>query len=142
MRSRGIAIADVDGAVDYLQSFGCVRFAAPPPRILFPRGGVYINNERRKEHLAPQEESGTGSKQRGRTIQKTNRFRHTHSIQVNIPAESGVMGVLANHVPSIEQLQPGVMEIIEEGAGSKSFFRTSPVSAAPVEYAPLPVNPD
>lgn len=42
MRFRGRAIADVDGAVDYLQSFGCVRFAAPPPRILFPRGGVYI----------------------------------------------------------------------------------------------------
>lgn len=36
----GRAIADVDGVVDYLQSFGCVRFATP--RILFPRGGVYI----------------------------------------------------------------------------------------------------
>ncbi|KAJ2993799.1 hypothetical protein NUW58_g1733 [Xylaria curta] len=42
-------------------------------------------------------------------------------VQVNIPAESGEMGVLANHVPSIEQLKPGVIEIIEE-SGSKQFF--------------------
>ena len=46
----------------------------------------------------------------------------THSVQVNIPAESGEMGVLANHVPSIEQLKPGLVEIIEETSGSKQFF--------------------
>ena len=34
------------------------------------------------------------------------------------------MGVLANHVPSIEQLKPGVVEVIEE-SGTKRFFRTS-----------------
>lgn len=42
------------------------------------------------------------------------------------------MGVLANHVPSIEQLKPGLVEIIEESGGSKQFFRTSfrcPLSA-------------
>jgi F0F1-type ATP synthase epsilon subunit len=44
------------------------------------------------------------------------------SVQVNIPAESGEMGVLANHVPSIEQLRPGLVEIIEESGGSKQFF--------------------
>jgi F-type H+-transporting ATPase subunit delta len=44
------------------------------------------------------------------------------SVQVNIPAESGEMGVLANHVPSIEQLKPGLIEIIEESGGSKQFF--------------------
>lgn len=32
------------------------------------------------------------------------------------------MGVLANHVPSIEQLKPGLVEVIEE-SGSKQFFR-------------------
>ncbi|KAL1881999.1 hypothetical protein VTK73DRAFT_2981 [Phialemonium thermophilum] len=42
-------------------------------------------------------------------------------VQVNIPAESGEMGVLANHVPSIEQLKPGLVEVVEEG-GSKQFF--------------------
>ncbi|KAL9088044.1 MAG: hypothetical protein Q9165_006385 [Trypethelium subeluteriae] len=46
----------------------------------------------------------------------------TNSIQVNIPAESGEMGVLANHVPSIEQLKPGLVEVIEEAGGSKQFF--------------------
>lgn len=44
------------------------------------------------------------------------------SIQVNIPAESGEMGVLANHVPCIEQLKPGLVEIIEETGGTKQFF--------------------
>ena len=43
-------------------------------------------------------------------------------MQVNIPAESGDMGVLANHVPSIEQLKPGLVEVIEESGGSKQFF--------------------
>jgi hypothetical protein len=33
------------------------------------------------------------------------------------------MGVLANHVPSIEQLKPGLIEVIEESGGSKQFFR-------------------
>jgi hypothetical protein len=35
------------------------------------------------------------------------------------------MGVLANHVPSIEQLKPGIVEIIEEGGATKQYFRTS-----------------
>ncbi|KZZ97583.1 F1F0 ATP synthase delta chain mitochondrial precursor [Moelleriella libera RCEF 2490] len=43
-------------------------------------------------------------------------------VQVNIPAESGEMGVLANHVPSIEQLKPGVVEIVEESGGAKQWF--------------------
>lgn len=47
------------------------------------------------------------------------------SVQVNVPAESGEMGILANHVPSIEQLKPGLIEVIEESGGSKQFFRTS-----------------
>lgn len=33
------------------------------------------------------------------------------------------MGVLANHVPSIEQLKPGVVEIVEESGGAKQWFR-------------------
>lgn len=34
------------------------------------------------------------------------------------------MGVLPNHVPSIEQLKPGLLEVMEESGGSKQFFRT------------------
>lgn len=51
-------------------------------------------------------------------------FKSADVVQVNIPAESGDMGVLANHVPSIEQLKPGLVEVIEEGGSSKQFFRT------------------
>lgn len=32
------------------------------------------------------------------------------------------MGVLANHVPSIEQLKPGLIEVIAEQGGSKQWF--------------------
>jgi F-type H+-transporting ATPase subunit delta len=52
-------------------------------------------------------------------------YKSQDVVQVNIPAESGEMGVLANHVPSIEQLKPGLVEVVEESAGSKQFFRTS-----------------
>jgi F0F1-type ATP synthase epsilon subunit len=34
------------------------------------------------------------------------------------------MGILAAHVPSIEQLKPGLVEVIEEAGGSKQFFCT------------------
>ncbi|MCJ1442752.1 MAG: delta subunit of the central stalk of mitochondrial F1F0 ATP synthase, atp16 [Stictis urceolatum] len=49
-------------------------------------------------------------------------YKSQDVVQVNIPAETGEMGVLANHVPSIEQLKPGLIEIIEESGGSKQFF--------------------
>ena len=43
--------------------------------------------------------------------------------QVNIAATSGDMGILANHVPSIESLKPGVLEVIESSGGqSKKWF--------------------
>jgi F-type H+-transporting ATPase subunit delta len=41
---------------------------------------------------------------------------------VNISAASGDMGILANHVPSIEPLRPGVLEVIESSSASKKWF--------------------
>ncbi|KAI5793134.1 F1 complex, delta/epsilon subunit of ATPase [Geopyxis carbonaria] len=49
-------------------------------------------------------------------------YKASDVIQVNIPAESGDMGILANHVASVEQLRPGIIDIIEEGTGNKQFF--------------------
>ncbi|KAF2021677.1 epsilon subunit of F1F0-ATP synthase N-terminal domain-containing protein [Aaosphaeria arxii CBS 175.79] len=49
-------------------------------------------------------------------------YKSQDVVQVNLAAETGDMGVLANHVPSIEQLKPGLIEIIEESGGSKQFF--------------------
>ncbi|CAF9903854.1 MAG: hypothetical protein GOMPHAMPRED_000581 [Gomphillus americanus] len=49
-------------------------------------------------------------------------YKSTDVVQVNLPAESGEMGVLANHIPSIEQLKPGLVEVVEESGGSKQFF--------------------
>ncbi|KAF8731558.1 hypothetical protein AX14_004711 [Amanita brunnescens Koide BX004] len=42
--------------------------------------------------------------------------------QVNIPAETGDMGILANHVPSIEAVRPGLVEVIESNGTTKKFF--------------------
>lgn len=62
--------------------------------------------------------------------------------QVNVPAESGEMGILPQHVPSIEQLKPGLVEIIEETGGNrKQFFRRSPTQVDNLIFAtiePLP----
>ncbi|KAK5941214.1 delta subunit of the central stalk of mitochondrial F1F0 ATP synthase, atp16 [Knufia obscura] len=49
-------------------------------------------------------------------------YKSQDVVQVNVPAESGEMGILAQHVPSIEQLRPGLIEVIEESGGSKQFF--------------------
>ncbi|KAF9950278.1 delta subunit of the central stalk of mitochondrial F1F0 ATP synthase, atp16, partial [Modicella reniformis] len=48
-------------------------------------------------------------------------YKDVNVAQVNIAAVSGDMGILASHVPSIEQLRPGVVEVLE-GAASKRFF--------------------
>ena len=47
------------------------------------------------------------------------------SVQVNLTGETGDMGVLANHEPFIEQLKPGLLEVMEESGGNKKFFRSS-----------------
>ncbi|THH02060.1 hypothetical protein EW026_g703 [Hermanssonia centrifuga] len=49
-------------------------------------------------------------------------FSSAEVVQVNLPAATGDMGILANHVPSIEALRPGVVEVIESGNASKKFF--------------------
>jgi F-type H+-transporting ATPase subunit delta len=41
--------------------------------------------------------------------------------QVNLPSSAGDMGVLANHVPAIAQLRPGVVEVLD-GKATKKFF--------------------
>ncbi|CAG8465484.1 17066_t:CDS:2 [Acaulospora morrowiae] len=42
--------------------------------------------------------------------------------QVNISSTAGDMGILANHVPSIEQLKPGIIEVLENATTTKKFF--------------------
>lgn len=44
--------------------------------------------------------------------------------QVNLSTTDGEMGILANHVPTIAQLTPGVVEIMLEGQKSQKFFGT------------------
>ncbi|CAG8503675.1 9395_t:CDS:10 [Cetraspora pellucida] len=49
-------------------------------------------------------------------------YKNVEVQQVNIAATSGDMGILASHVPSIEQLKPGVIEVIENANTTKKFF--------------------
>lgn len=44
------------------------------------------------------------------------------SVQVNIPSTAGDLGILADHVPTIQQLRPGLVEIIESSGKSSQFF--------------------
>ena len=39
-----------------------------------------------------------------------------------MPAVSGDLGILASHVPSIEALRPGLLEVIESSGTAKRFF--------------------
>lgn len=48
-------------------------------------------------------------------------FSSADAVQVNIAAATGDMGILANHVPSVEALRPGVIEVIE-ASGTKKWF--------------------
>ncbi|MBQ5154062.1 F0F1 ATP synthase subunit epsilon [Macrococcus caseolyticus] len=41
--------------------------------------------------------------------------------QVNLPTTSGTIGILASHVPTIEELVPGVVDVID-GSDTKSYF--------------------
>ncbi|KAL3230633.1 ATP synthase subunit delta, mitochondrial [Nakaseomyces bracarensis] len=48
-------------------------------------------------------------------------FNGEEVTQVNLPAKSGTIGVLADHVPTVEQLTPGVVEIVGANDTKKYF---------------------
>lgn len=58
-------------------------------------------------------------------------FTNKEVTQVNVPAVSGDMGILANHVPIVEQLKPGVVEVLEGATSSKFFVSGGFVSVLP-----------
>lgn len=51
--------------------------------------------------------------------------------QVNVPGVSGAMGILANHVPIVEQLKPGLVEVFEGSEVSKYFISGGFVTVLP-----------
>jgi hypothetical protein len=42
--------------------------------------------------------------------------------RVDIPATSGDMGVVTQHVPTIQQLRPGIIDVITPDTKSKKIF--------------------
>lgn len=58
-------------------------------------------------------------------------FENKEVTQVNVPAVSGDMGILANHVPIVEQLKPGVVEVFEGSSSNKFFVSGGFVSVLP-----------
>ena len=60
---------------------------------------------------------------RGKSANTQSLYSSQGVTQVNIPAATGDMGILANHVPSVEALKAGIVEVIEDaGAQSKKWF--------------------
>jgi F-type H+-transporting ATPase subunit delta len=49
-------------------------------------------------------------------------FASSTVTQVNVPGVDGEFGILANHVPIIEQLKPGVVQITETNGNIKEYF--------------------
>jgi F0F1-type ATP synthase epsilon subunit len=47
------------------------------------------------------------------------------------------MGILANHVPTIEPLRPGVVEVIESAGESKKWFGKWLISQGDMMLNPL-----
>ncbi|EGG07320.1 uncharacterized protein MELLADRAFT_35471 [Melampsora larici-populina 98AG31] len=71
---------------------------------------------------APATSAADGKLQLSLVLPHETIFSSSGVTQVNIAAESGDMGVLANHVASIESLKPGVVEVIENQGDSKKWF--------------------
>lgn len=42
--------------------------------------------------------------------------------QVNLPSVNGDLGILANHIPIVEKLRPGLLEIISKNGDSDQYF--------------------
>lgn len=42
--------------------------------------------------------------------------------QVNLPSINGDLGILADHIPIVEQLRPGLVEIISRGNETTQYF--------------------
>jgi F-type H+-transporting ATPase subunit delta len=49
-------------------------------------------------------------------------FESTEVERVDIPSTAGDMGILANHVPTIQQLRPGVIDVTLADGKSKKLF--------------------
>lgn len=48
-------------------------------------------------------------------------YNNQEVTQVNVPAVSGDLGILAQHVPAVEQLRPGLIEVVEQSSNKKFF---------------------
>lgn len=49
-------------------------------------------------------------------------FSESEVEQVNVPSTNGDLGILANHIPIVEQLRPGMLEIIAKGGETELYF--------------------
>jgi F0F1-type ATP synthase epsilon subunit len=75
------------------------------------------------QHLSSDEHGPLRMNMAKNTTDSQSLYSSTGVTQVNIPAASGDMGILANHVPSVEALRAGVVEVIEEAGGQgKKWF--------------------
>ena len=51
--------------------------------------------------------------------------------QVDVPSYSGSFGILANHVPVLAVIKPGVVTVFEEDGSANKFFGKLPAMNSP-----------
>lgn len=49
-------------------------------------------------------------------------YKDTKVKQVDVPSYSGSLGILANHVPLLAVIKPGVVTVFEEDGSTKKYF--------------------
>jgi F-type H+-transporting ATPase subunit delta len=49
-------------------------------------------------------------------------YKDTKVRQVDVPSYSGSLGILANHVPILAVMKPGVVSVIEDDGTAKKYF--------------------
>lgn len=90
-------------------SRACTRIGLRQPQVILRRG------------YAEQAQASADKIRLSLALPRITLYENTDATQVNIPTTAGDLGILANHVPTIQQLKPGLVEVIENG-NTKSFF--------------------
>lgn len=67
-------------------------------------------------------------------------FKNKDVTQVNLPSTAGSIGILADHVPTVEELVPGVVEVLSSAQADAEKFFVAGGFATVTEGSELQIN--